>query len=375
MSDVDSALRSLLAERAADVPQVDGLLAAVHARSRRARRRRLAATGLFAAVVVLLGVTLTQVVGKEDNRLVTVSPPAPLVRNGPPPSPVDFGWLPRGFGAPEAYLLGHYAWAVEAQREKPYVRIAVQVMSTEPKTRNGAGKLTTVDLNGIRGSLYTVPKHDAGAPPYGNTPPEAEGPYAELIFQRKPGQWVRIIAQNASGDVDMGITGKDMRKIALELQDRRRPLRDLVRFATLPPGLDYGTVTSSGSVGAAVEFVDAGAPAQPVLGDALSHSSAGGVVSVWIGNADGMMVNSGLLPPGKGAKVKVGTHQGVLGKDPRAGGATVLAVTLPAAQTIVVTAAPSSGISDRDLIRFAAGITLGKDYKAGTSFRRAPRPR
>ncbi|GAA3398021.1 hypothetical protein [Cryptosporangium minutisporangium] len=264
MNDLDTALRTFYADRAADARSPQGLLDAVHRRGRELRRRRML-TGVAAVLVlvVLGGSSAVALVGRDDapQRLQVATPAGSS--STAPPCPIDVGWLPEGFPKSTVRMLGADAWALDTRREQGLAALQVQVMAARPQERDGPGTLSQVDLNGRSGSLYWVPAHPAGEPKWGNEPPEAEGPYAELIFERKAGQWIRIIVQNSAGDVDLGITQQDLKRIATSLVDRPRLVADAIRLGLLPGDVVWGQVANDEHRTMA-GFVDADAPAQPV---------------------------------------------------------------------------------------------------------------
>ncbi|SHN46165.1 hypothetical protein [Cryptosporangium aurantiacum] len=264
MNDLDTALRSFYAERAEDAPSDTGLLPAVHRRARRDRRRRLLTGTAVVLVLALIGGAGVLALNTRDEapQRLQVATPAGSSATAPP-SPVDVGWLPDGFPEPTVRLLGPKAWGLDTRREKGHAALQVQIMAVRPQERAGGGTLSRVDVGGTPGSLYWVPTHRAGDPKWGSSPPEAEGPYAELIFERKPGQWIRIIVQNSAGDIDLELSKQDLVDIATALVDRSRPVGDVIRLGLLPGNVVWGQLAND-EHGVTAGFVDADAPARRV---------------------------------------------------------------------------------------------------------------
>ncbi|EXG81785.1 hypothetical protein [Cryptosporangium arvum] len=259
MTDLDRALRATMAHRAADAPRADGLMTAVLDRGRRQRRRRLIAGVLSLALIVGGGVVGTAVVWHpdEDRTLQITDGRAPW----PDPAPIRPGWLPDGFDEPRVLYLRPGTWGFDSYRTSPRAWLSVDVMSREPELRRGPGERRAVEVDGADATLYWVPTHALGDPKYGTEPPESMGPFGELTYQRRAGQWVRIAASNDEGG-SMGLTEADLVEIAENLTDEKQPVADVVRM-TLPPGTEVGRVEAGGSR-ATLVLVDAGAPDEPV---------------------------------------------------------------------------------------------------------------
>ncbi|EXG81781.1 hypothetical protein [Cryptosporangium arvum] len=281
MTDMEIQLRGAMDDLAEDAPSAEGLLSAVHRRGRADRRRRLivGAVAVLAAGV-LGGTSIVAVAERSDEQQVQtlqVAMPAGSSRSAPP-SPVSTGWLPKGFPEPTVRLLGPNAWGLDTRRDEGMAALQVQIMPAKPVVRTKPGTLLTLAQGGVEYSLYWVPTHAPGAPPYGNTPPEAEGPYGELIFERQPGQWIRIIVQNSAGDVDLGITQSDLIRIATGLRDEPRTLPDAIELGLLPGNVVWGQLKNE-DYGVYAGFVDADAPARPVDQNEQPNGHNGSVAS------------------------------------------------------------------------------------------------
>lgn len=379
MSDLEIQLRGAMDDLADDAPSSDGLLGAVHRRSRTAHRRRVVA-GVSAAVALALagGASLLTLTGQDDAierlRVATPGPspdtgsasPRPMRTAGPAPgSPVDVGWLPPGFPEPTVRLLGRSAWGLDTRRDEGLAALQIQVMAVKPAVRTSPGTLSDVDVDGLPGQLYWVPVHDVGAPPYGNTPPEAEGPYAELTFARKPGQWIRIVIQNSAGAVDLGVTKEDLIRIGDSLVDEDRPVPDAIRITTMPTGLAWSTLTnddyrtSAGFAGWDVKPAAIDQQEQPNGHNGRVRTS----LTVSIVPADSIDLYS-YLPPrtarppaGEGPEIPDGTT--ISKRDGYTYAVTALA--RDPKLVVVVQAKNSLGIPEADLRAMAGATELGPD--------------
>lgn len=380
MTEMEIQLRGAMDDLAADAPSPDGLLDAVHRRGRTVHRRRVV-VGLAAAVAVALvgGLAVTTLTGRDEaiERLQVATPgPSPSEGAGSasprpagraekaPPAPVDVGWLPSGFPEPTVRMLGPGAWGLDTRREEGLAALQVQVMAAKPAVRTSPGTLSDVDLEGIPGQLYWVPTHPAGAPEWGHSPPEAEGPYAELTFARKPGQWVRIIVQNSAGDVDLGITKEDLAKIATSLVDRDRAVPDAIRVGAVPDGLAWGALTND-EHGVSAGFLDAGADRKAVSQEEQPNGHNGSVdtaLTVSVIPVDSLDLSVYLpgqerLEPGEEPDIPEGTTVS------RREGVTY-AVTRLASNpklVVVVQAKDGLGVPEADLRAMAETTELGPD--------------
>ncbi|GAA0224945.1 hypothetical protein [Cryptosporangium japonicum] len=257
MNDIDTALRTLYTGRADRAPSGQDLLTAVHGRVHRDRRRRLLAT--IAGVVALAlagGLGAAAVLRPKEARTLQVTDGKVV---GPQPAPVRVGRLPAGYGRPVVQYLAPGVWAIESTRTGSSAVLAVQVMRLEPAVRPGPGARRTVRVAGAAGTLYWLPPTGgSSAPEPGNYEPV--GPYAELTYQRRPGQWLRIMSVAPTGsraDVE-----RDLLDVAAGITDEVSPVADVIRM-TLPDGTAWGRVLAYGDR-ARVKLVDASAPAGAV---------------------------------------------------------------------------------------------------------------
>ena len=285
MTDFDSDFRTALTVRADDAPAPDGLLTAVRARSRRAQRRRRWVAAACTALVLVAGVGVAgAVIDRDDNR-DTVEVTDSSVPT-PPPSPVDVGWLPEGFEEPVVRLLGPDAWALESWREDPHSVIDVQVMAGRPALREKPGTVIQIEVDGIPGELYRNLREEVIQPRWGLTPAAAVGPYYELVFERRPGQWIRILGQSIAGP-GRGLTQDDLVAVAESLEDRARAVPDALRVE-VPGELLWCRLLNDRTVTA--EFGSAASRRQAVhpedLPNAREGSAAGPGFVVKVGHRD-----------------------------------------------------------------------------------------
>ncbi|TQS46868.1 hypothetical protein [Cryptosporangium phraense] len=342
----DDGLKTLLAECAEDVTEAPGLVSGVHARRRRARRRMVAAA--VVALIVLAGGILLWPRADDADRLQALDRPSGAV----PGAPVTVGWLPAGFAEPHAHLAGPGAWSIETDRATPIGQLAIQVLSDEPVPRTKPGTLTNITLDGTPATLYTVPQHGAGAPPY-TALPEAEGPYLELIYQRKPGQWIRIVASNKAGDVPLGISEDDLRRVAAGLVDGVTPIEDLVRFRSLPDGVVLSEMSGSARLAEAAFCLPGQAPAQCV------SKGPGIVLTVQLANGFPRPFTDTAGWPAKA--IRVGDRTVDMRLNPGLG---EIEARMELADGVVVSAYRSKRLplSWDQLARFVAGIDPGDDF-------------
>ncbi|MFG1927067.1 hypothetical protein [Cryptosporangium sp. NPDC048952] len=373
MTDMEIQLRGAMDDLADDAPSAEGLLDAVHRRGRTVQRRRVVLGVVAVVAVVLVGSSLLTLGGRDEavERLKVATPgpsavsgsasPRPATDLGKAPSPqVDFGWLPDGFPEPTVRLLGPGAWGLDTRRDEGLAALQLQIMAAEPKVRTSPGELTDVDLKGSDGKLYWVPVHAAGDPKWGHTPPEAEGPYAELSFQRQPGQWIRLILQNSAGDVDTGITRDDLVKIATSLVEKERPVPDAIRIGAVPAGLTWGTLTND-DYRTGAGFVDADVRPQAVSQEEQPNGHNGSVatsLSVSIFPADALEITL-YLPNQDPGNVTIPGGTTVTKLDGRTSAITTLRSNPKLA--VVVSANDDLGISDADLTAMAETTEPGPD--------------
>ncbi|MFG1922698.1 hypothetical protein [Cryptosporangium sp. NPDC048952] len=358
MNETEQTLRDVLADWASGVSARPNLADAVLARGTRRRRRRRVVVSVLAACVVVAGVVWGSTPWFDEpqaqDRLVPAASPRSAGASG---SPVDFTWLPDGFGNPRAEKAGPEGWRLYATG--PTEPIVVTISPTEPEPITGRGKTGTTDVNGITATTYSVPPHAVGAPPYGTTPPDADGGTESLTFQRKPGQWVRIYIHLAGGTMPLGVTGEDLRHIARTLIDRERKAPDLVTFAHLD-GMRVAAVNYAEWRGVTVNLVlTSGPPAEEQWLTDDSGTKSLTPVMVYLGGKN-MEIYSGFSTREQPLETR------------QVGDRTIIrqkcyhtlwnsAVVKYADGQIAVALVPKTMSSDA-LMTFASGITPGPDY-------------
>lgn len=232
MNDLDTALRSLYTGRADRAPSGHDLLDAVHDRARRDRRRRMIAAVL--SVVLLAGaggLGTALLLRPEENRTLRFADGTAVTRPGP--APIRVGWMPDGYGEQEVQYLGPDAWAIEVFREDPAAALAVQVMSHRPDDRTD-GLLTRVG-----GSTYYWFQPGSGDT---TDPSKSSGPFAELTYQRRPGQWIRIVGMSTADTWKRARA--DLDRVAASITDGTTPVVDTIRLA-LPAGTAWGRLLAA----------------------------------------------------------------------------------------------------------------------------------
>ncbi|MFG1927063.1 hypothetical protein [Cryptosporangium sp. NPDC048952] len=253
MTNLDRDVRATMAHRASFAPSADGLMDAVLRRRRRQRRRQVIAGVL--SLVLLAGAGAAFVFRPQEDQTLQITDGR---TDWPGPAPIGVGWLPSGFGEEKVLYLRPGVWGIGARRGEPVAAwLSVQVMSREPEIRKGTGEVRTVDVNGTDATLYWSPEGEAASagPELGNP----FGPFGELTYQRKPGQWVKVAA-TVDTNGPLGVTGDDLVKVAENLTDEQQPVVDVIRM-TLPPGTEVGRAVSGPAM---LMLVPAGAPSEPV---------------------------------------------------------------------------------------------------------------
>ncbi|WP_344647035.1 hypothetical protein [Cryptosporangium japonicum] len=335
-------------------------------------RRRLVAGVLAAVVVVLLGTTVAWRTGPADDPVVPAGSPRELdarrtdsagdraVPAGPSggldalASPIDLGWLPPGFHPPRAALIAPGIYGLQTERDDPPTTLTVTMPGTEPTRGTAEGTMTSVAVSGKPATVVSVP------PPPGDQEGvgEIRSAYRLLVLERKPGEWIQVRA-GTSGSDDVDVSVDDLRRIAEGLVDRPRPVADLVRFATLPGGVEPGTVTSDPATGAAVAFVGPGErpPVDPGWTGVITEYRG---TRVWVGVGNIHLLGRPVgftpgLPVRREIRVE-GRRVWLLADRPpdRLGAVVILDGNLGVAVS-------ATGLTDEQLARFAAGIHPGPD--------------
>ncbi|GAA0225277.1 hypothetical protein [Cryptosporangium japonicum] len=222
MNEVDQAVRWMLTEKAGTVPEPVRLLTGVHAKVRRRRTRRRAVVGALAAIVLLAAGTVAWSTERQD-RLVPAARPSADPESAPP-SPVTPGWIPAGFPAPRLALDNRSSWMFatsKAGESGPWLVIRVSRDRLVPTV--GGGTYTSAEVGDDRADRYDESKDRV--------------PYRELTYQRGSGPWIQISVGNGPPGAPLGITEDDLVAVGRGLVDEERPLPDVLRFATAPPGL------------------------------------------------------------------------------------------------------------------------------------------
>ncbi|GAA3390616.1 hypothetical protein [Cryptosporangium minutisporangium] len=364
MTDLNHALRSVMHEHADDAPPPAGLLDRVHTRRRRARRRRATVlSGALAAVVAAVGISVGVARNDPaDDRLQVTAPPA---ESSAPPSPVDVGWLPAGFGEPRAHLYRPGVWMIRASKAGPHAELSIEIGSAKPPTRTSPGAFRRVAVGGITATLYTVPPHPHNSPPFTRYP-EAGGPYAELTFQRTPTQWVRIVAWNGNGAVDMELRDDDLIRIGAGLVDRERATVDLYRFETIPPGLRIcANLTLSSASHAQVAFCDARTATTPSADyPRVTEGWTSPRSSVSVDSSHGPARQAMIEALGLDSKpVRAGDRSGVIAKQPDGPSdwRWVGYIEVDDGRTVAVEVPDGKLMTERQFTLFVTGISAGKD--------------
>lgn len=184
MNITENELPNVLNQHANDAPGAEGLLAAVHARSRRKARRRTAAGALATAAVFTVGGVVVTHTGMPDGRDAVVlewqnASSSFLV-------PVDLrpsfslapGYLPPGLHAEPRLSAERGSQTASWERQEggqdgPLSGLTAAVSATEPEQDERTAS-TSVDIGGTGAELR---RYEA---------------LTALTWQRAPGQWVHV---------------------------------------------------------------------------------------------------------------------------------------------------------------------------------------
>ncbi len=328
MRNLENDLRTLLADEAESAPTEVQLLTAVKQRSRhKAIARRAGVVGLVAITVGAIAVAVPAVLSgsAQHSRQLGVSssasPPSRLsstapatlqlepVANQPTVTfPYHPTFVPAGF-PPATVIRTQSDFLLHARQLDNSKLIRVGVDATKPSLAdapNLAGaKLQPVTVRGHTGSIAT-----GGGP----------NPARLLFWPEKPGLWLDIYS--------VGVSRSDLLRYAEGLRQGTLKNTEAFRYALLPPSL---VIHESLHYNTTFSPADAPPDADPI---------------------GGLVVTLDNPTPPTGTRVQVGNHTGYLNT---ADGGRELLVDLGQHAILSVTFA---GLSDADLIRFAAGVTV-----------------
>jgi hypothetical protein len=320
MIDIDREVRDSLTRQSAYAPDGADLLAGVHSRSRRyALRRRVVGGGVAAALAVLVAVpllgqfgrgasTLQPADGKSQLELVPAAPSADRF-------PLTPGWLPDGLLPPRVIRTsGHEVTALEYQSEvHPYSPVLTFELDTSDPSR--------YEMDG-KPVAYSRRSTTVG----GKHAELLTGPYLSLdtalSFQRRPGQWVLITANEAIG------TDAVLRGVAANLKDEPITGTMPFEFKLVPKGF---TLSQSSAGGAQFE-----PPADRSFRDAIH---------VWI---DPNGIDPSLREPGPGGSRYTFKEDGNYQAAVRLDHQTALRISAP----------DEPALSRSDFLRFVDGVKV-----------------
>ena len=325
MDDLNRMLAETMRGAAGHAPSDAGLLGAVHGRARRYRRRRLVtATATAAAVVVAIGIPVaTRLTGGPE----PVLPPA---ASGPAPSPsspgatgtspvtLTTGWtapvfpytLPAtgGLAAPVATMRdGDPAAFFEATEDRDHADVTITVSARRPEFTT-AGTETPKRVRGHAGTLRTVDVSPARQ--------------LTLYWRESPSRWIQLATDDTYTPDEVVALAESM---------------TAARIAVLPPfdldlspaGLVTETVTAS----------------RMVFRPPHAARGAGGFSTV-------LRKRQGL----PGANRKINGYDAVLTR--RTGEVTMSIDVTDWDATLQITVGNGLTVSDADLMRYAAGVTI-----------------
>jgi hypothetical protein len=327
---LENEVRTLLADQAESAPTGAQLLTAVKRRSRRkAIARRAGVVGLVAIAVVGSAVAGPMVLRGQSHHGTQVGsgpsggPPSPSQSSSAPSSlqlepvttqptvtfPYSPTFVPAGF-PPATVIRSSALFLMHARQQDNNMLIRVGMDDREPSFTGLS------DLDGATVAPVTVRGH-AGSLATGN----GSGPGRFLFWEEKPGQWVEIYAR--------GVSRSDLLSYAEGLRPVPLTNTEAFHYALLPPGL---VIHESLHYNATFSPANAPPDADPI---------------------GGLVVALDDPSPLTGTPVRVGDHTGYL-RTPDGGGRE-LVVDLGNHATLTIFFA---GLSDQDLIRFGAGVTV-----------------
>lgn len=223
MNDLETHVRSVLSDLADGAPPSDSLVAAIHARGRRARRRRLAVTAAAAAVAVLAGGAVAVGLREPEATLQVAAPPPAAAAL--PPAPVHLGELPEGFGTPRVIVFDTGTWEIWATDPEKDAQLTVSIGPEGPTASSWAdAKPKDVTVDGRPAKLVTAPYNQ-------------DGSIAYVVFERRPGQWVKVSVRGKGADPYGVVDEKGLLGIAADLTDEPTPVPELLGVADVPAPL------------------------------------------------------------------------------------------------------------------------------------------
>ncbi|MFC0528792.1 hypothetical protein [Phytohabitans kaempferiae] len=304
MDDIEHLVRVTLTDRAAGVGPTTDLVRRAHGRARRERRRARAVGVAVAAAAVLMAVPVT-------SRVWTPGQPSTVeAADTGPLSLTPFPFVPTvslpGYGEPVAEISAGLPWLRHAGAGERTLTVTVNALAPPRLEWAPAVK------------AYSVVVHERTARL------EAGRTGTALTWQEPDGRWLRV-------EADRHLAHESLVRYAEGLAPGAVPVRRPFDFAVLPPG------TVPDIVGAtAVSF-------RPER-SRPSHDFAGKLTVL-------LSYTDEVSPAGR--PVAVGGRPGRLADG---AAASVLSVDLGDGRTLVVQAAPAVGLSEADLLAFAAGV-------------------
>lgn len=321
MNLTEQQLTRTLTSHADDAPTPDGLLSAVHARSRRRHRRRAAAGALTVAASLAVGATALQVTALPDRRgeavlawqdaaASTFLTPVDLR----PTFPLTPGYLPPDVQTVPRLSLERGITSAEWENRSngadgPLSGITATVFPTAPEADERATS-EPVDINGASGSLVRYP-----------------GASTVVVWQRGPQQWVYV--QGVAP-----VSEQETLAFARSLQEQPVQQPSSFQIDLVPDGFVLAELRPTGlTLGPA--------------GGLLNPQDDPRAVVVSVRRASEST-------DGRGAPVRVGQRSGWLAQE---SGRFQLVLRLDADRRLEIST-PSTGQWDRtELARFADGIT------------------
>jgi hypothetical protein len=311
MDDLDRLLTEAMRAAAVRAPADDGLLSAVHHRSGRCRRQRIATALSAAAAVLAVGAPAAAVLVTGTHR---AGPPVALPAAGTVrlvygyTAPAFPYTLPAtgGMRAPVARLTdGSLVALFEATEQRHHADVTVTVSSREPAFA-GPGTDSAVRVRGHAGTLRTVDAQPARQ--------------FILSWPEAPGRWIQLATDDT-------YTTQQVVGLADALVPAAVPVLPPFRLDLSPAGLVPETVTES-----TMTFRAPAAEAAGELRTVLRKRRPLDTTNQLVGRYPALLTH----------------HAG--------GGATLEVDVTDWAATLEVTVGPALAMTDDDLLRFAAGV-------------------